>query len=185
MNEYICKLWQHGGNTNKTSVCNFPTCNSSRYRNRMTCRPTKALLQKQDWNLIKRLNLRSHSLPLYFFGIAGNKETQGPLLHFHVVSRVYQGAVRICRPKMSKQKVISQNLQGFALITASGIRFHNSFGRIAPVYLIKLMKADSTSKSINEHQRVRETTKTKLLLCSKKPTATFPTNLSRCYRRAL
>lgn len=109
---------------------NFPTCNSSRYRNYMTCRQTKALLPKQDWNLIKRLNFRSHSLPLYFFGIAGNKEAQGPLLHFHVVSRVYQGAVRICRPKMSKQKVISQNLQGFALITASGTRCRDQFSQL-------------------------------------------------------
>lgn len=33
-------------------------------------------------------------LPLHFFGIAGNEETQSPLLHFHVVPRINQGAVR-------------------------------------------------------------------------------------------
>ena len=31
--------------------------------------------------------------PLHFFGIAGNEEAQGPLLHLDMVTRVYESAV--------------------------------------------------------------------------------------------
>lgn len=37
----------------------------------------------------------SFLLPFYFFGVTGDEEAQRPLLHLHVVSRVYQGAMRV------------------------------------------------------------------------------------------
>lgn len=55
------------------------------------------------------LILRSSSSPFYFFGVAGDEEAQGPLLHFHVVSGVYQGAVGIQREREKKKHVLAEN----------------------------------------------------------------------------
>lgn len=78
----------------------------------------KIIKQQHDSTFTQYFHLKLCSLPLYFFGITGNEEAQGPLLHFHVVSRVYQGAARIYRPnkKKSQLKITSGNLQGFTLI---------------------------------------------------------------------
>ena len=47
-------------------------------------------IQDRDKSILFR---QMCTLPLHFFGIAGNEEAQGPFLHLDMVTRVYERAV--------------------------------------------------------------------------------------------